>query len=51
MGQHSGGYTAVSIISLAVMLLTGPVLYVAARYVRRRRGIDITSAMRELPRE
>ncbi len=50
-GQYSGGYTTVSVISLAVMLLTGPVLYAASRYVRRRQGLDIALAMRELPPE
>jgi amino acid transporter len=50
-GAYSGGYTTVSVISLAVMLLTGPLLYAGSRYVRRRQGIDITLAMRELPPE
>lgn len=50
-GQYSGGYTTVSVVSLAVMLIAGPVLYAGSRYVRRRQGIDIALAMRELPPE
>lgn len=50
-GQYSGGYTTVSVVSLAVMLLAGPVLYAGSRYLRRRQGIDIRLAMRELPPE
>jgi len=50
-GKYSGGYTAVSVIALAVMLLTGPALYAASRYVRHRQGIDIALSMRELPPE
>ncbi len=50
-GQYSGGYTTVSVISLAVMLLAGPVLYLGSRYVRGRRGVDIALVMRELPPE
>ncbi len=50
-GQYSGGYTTVSVITLAVMLLAGPVLYVGSRYVRGRQGLDIALAMRELPPE
>ncbi|MFZ0377820.1 MAG: hypothetical protein WCD11_35065 [Solirubrobacteraceae bacterium] len=50
-GQYSGGYTAVSVASLAVMLSAGPLRYLGSRYVRRRQGIDIALAMRELPPE
>jgi hypothetical protein len=50
-GQYSGGYTAVSVASLAVMLSAGPLLYLGSRYLRRRQGIDIALAMRELPPE
>lgn len=50
-GRYSGGYTTVSVIALAVMLLSGPVLYVASRYVRGRQGIDLSLATRELPAE
>ena len=50
-GPISGGYTAVSVASLAVMLSAGPLLYLGSRYVRRRQGIDIALAMRELPPE
>lgn len=50
-GQYSGGYTTISVVSLAVMLLAGVVLYMGSRYLRRRQGIDIALAMRELPPE
>jgi basic amino acid/polyamine antiporter, APA family len=50
-GQYSGGYTAVSVASLAAVVLAGPMLYLGSRYLRRREGIDIALAMRELPPE
>jgi basic amino acid/polyamine antiporter, APA family len=50
-GQYSGGYTTVSVISLAVMLLAGPALYMGSRYVRGRQGVDVALAMRTLPPE
>lgn len=50
-GQYSGGYTAAYVASLVVMLSAGPLLYLGSRYLRRRQGIDIALAMRELPPE
>lgn len=48
----SGGYDAVSVAVLLTMLLLGVVFYVVSRtYLKRRRGIDIDLAMRELPPE
>lgn len=50
-GQYSGGYTTVSVISLGIMVLAGPALYLVARYIRGRQGIDVSRLARELPPE
>jgi amino acid transporter len=47
-----GKFNAESIATLAVVLLAGPVIYLIARTVRRRRNqLDLSMAMRELPPE
>ena len=47
-----GKFNAQSTITLAVVLLAGPVIYVIARTVRRQRNaLDLGMAMRELPPE
>jgi APA family basic amino acid/polyamine antiporter len=47
-----GRFTVQSIVTLAVVLFSGPVIYVIARAVRRQRNqIDLSMAMRELPPE
>jgi amino acid transporter len=47
-----GNFTAESVITLAVVLLAGPVIYLVARALRRQRNqIDLSLAMRELPPE
>ena len=47
-----GKFNAQSTITLAVVLLAGPVIYVIARTVRRQRdSLDLGMAMRELPPE
>jgi amino acid transporter len=52
---HSNGYgkcNAQSIITLVVLLLAGPVIYLIARTVRKRNdSLDLDMAMRELPPE
>lgn len=49
--QISGGYDAGSIATLAAVVLLGPACYVMSRLAMRRRGIDISLAMQELPPE
>ena len=45
-----GEFTVQSVITLASVLLAGPVVYLVARYLRRRRSqIDLKLAMSELP--
>ena len=47
-----GKFNAQSTITLAVVLLAGPVIYTIARIVRRQRdSLDLGMAMRELPPE
>jgi hypothetical protein len=47
-----GKFNAQSTITLAVVLLAGPVIYAIARTVRRQRNsLDLGMAMRELPPE
>ncbi len=47
-----GNFSAESVITLAVVLLAGPVIYVIARALRRHRNqLDLGMAMRELPPE
>jgi len=47
-----GKFSAQSVITLLVVLGAGPVIYVIARAVRRRRdSLDISLAMHELPPE
>lgn len=47
-----GGLSAASIVCLALVLLSGPVVYSIARVVRRRQSsLDISLAMRQLPPE
>lgn len=47
-----GKFNAQSTITLAVVLLAGPVIYAIARMVRRQRNsLDLSMAMRELPPE
>jgi basic amino acid/polyamine antiporter, APA family len=47
-----GNFSAESVITLVVVLLAGPVIYLIARSLRRQRNqIDLSMAMRELPPE
>jgi amino acid transporter len=47
-----GKFNAQSITTLAVVLLAGPVIYLIARTIRKRRNaLDLSMAMRELPPE
>ena len=47
-----GKFSAESITTLVVILVAGPVVYLIARTVRRRRNsLDLSQAMRELPPE
>jgi uncharacterized membrane protein (DUF373 family) len=47
-----GKFNTQSVITLAVVLLAGPVIYVIARTIRRQRdSLDLGMAMRELPPE
>lgn len=48
---YSGGYSASSIITIAIVLLVGLVAYAISRTALARRGIDLRLAMRELPPE
>jgi amino acid transporter len=49
--QISGGFTAISVTTLAVTLALGPCVYVLSRLHSRRTGIDLRLAMTELPPE
>jgi basic amino acid/polyamine antiporter, APA family len=49
--QYSGGYSSGSIITLAITVLCGGVLYAMSRWHMSRRGIDLRLAMKELPPE
>lgn len=47
-----GNFNAESVTTLAVVLLAGPVVYYVAKVLRRRKeGMDLGMAMRELPPE
>ena len=47
-----GKFNTQSEVTLAVVLLAGPVIYLIARTVRRQRdSLDLGMAMRELPPE
>ena len=47
-----GKFNTQSVVTLAVVLLAGPVIYVIARTIRRQRdSLDLGMAMRELPPE
>jgi amino acid transporter len=47
-----GKFSAQSVTTLVVVLLAGPVIYLIARAIRRRRNsLDLSQAMRELPPE
>lgn len=48
---YSGGYDTTSILTLLATFAFGPLLYAGSRLVMRRRGVDISLAMRELPPE
>ena len=50
-GQYSGGYSATSILTVAIMGTAGVFVYATARGLQRKRGIDVKLAMRELPPE
>ena len=50
-GQYSGGFTTLSIVTLLVIGLIGPIIYLISRLVRGSQGIDVSLAMRELPPE
>jgi APA family basic amino acid/polyamine antiporter len=47
--QLSGGYSAASIVVLAVITFAGLVLYVVSQASMRRRGMSLGLAMQELP--
>lgn len=49
--QISGGFTGVSVTTLAVTFLLGPLVYMVSRLHSRRTGIDLKLAMTELPPE
>jgi len=49
--QVSGGYSTSSVIVLACMSLGGAACYLVSKYNMRRRGLDLSMAMQELPPE
>jgi APA family basic amino acid/polyamine antiporter len=49
--QINGGFTGVSVTTLAVTFALGPAIYVISRLYSRRSGIDLNLAMTELPPE
>jgi basic amino acid/polyamine antiporter, APA family len=49
--QISGGWDANSIVTLAVIGLSGVVVYFLAKALMARRGVDLAMAMHELPPE
>lgn len=49
--QVSGGYNTNTIVTLAVVGLSGFVVYGISRYLLARRGVDLALAMHELPPE
>lgn len=49
--QISGGFTGLSVTTLAITFLLGPVVYSVSRIHSRRAGIDLKLAMTELPPE
>jgi hypothetical protein len=47
-----GAFTFLSVASLVIVLVSGPVIYLIARQIRlQRSSIDLRLAMRELPPE